>query len=106
MRSFEIVAKIREDLSVKDKEYIDDIIQKLMRKYHLKKDSKGLIYKEQERQFDDFVPCSSFYLDLFDYEEYFDILEYNSYLEGVMHGSLHKGKSGVVNKANDKKNII
>ena len=87
-RNFEIIAILKDDLSNFDKNYIDNIIQELMNKYSLKRDKNGLIYKEQKNQYDDFVPCCSFYLELFEFKNYFNILEYNSYLEGVVHGSL------------------
>lgn len=87
-RNFEIIAILRDDLSICEKDYINDIIQKLMNKYNLNKDTNGIIYKEQKDRYDDFIPCSSFYLDIFEFKKYFNILEYNSYLEGVMHGSL------------------
>ena len=63
-------------------------MQKLIDKYCLSRDSEGIIYKEQKDRYDDFVPCTSFYLDLFEFKNYFHVLEYNSYLEGVMYGSL------------------
>ncbi|MGN0378359.1 MAG: hypothetical protein ACI4EU_02080 [Butyrivibrio sp.] len=87
-RSFEIIAVLKDNLPSHDKNFINNIIQELMNKYYLKRDNDGIIYREQQKQYDDFIPCTSFYLDLVEFKKYFDILEYNSYLEGVMHGSL------------------
>ena len=87
-RNFEIIAVLKNNLSINDINYINNIIKDLMCKYKLKKDINGMIYKEQQEQYDDFIPCTSFYLELFEFKDYFNILEYNSYLEGVMYGSL------------------
>lgn len=67
-RSFEIIAVLKEDLSINDRDYINSIIRTLILKYKLIIDDRGIIYKEQQVQYDDFIPCTSFSLELFEYK--------------------------------------
>ena len=47
-----------------------------------------VFYGQKNSQYDDFGPGVNFFVKLKQCDGYFEVLEYNSYLEGILHGTV------------------
>ena len=86
-KNFEIITKLRNDLSITELNLIVEIIEKLKNKFEVVEED-GVFFCENVFGCEDIPVCTGFYLKLNEYKEYFEQLTYNSYLEGVFNGEL------------------
>lgn len=87
-RHYEIFATLREDLSSNEREFIIEKISELKKKYNISEED-GTFYRANIHGCDDVAPCVAFLVNLDrKYKEYFKAITYNSYLEGIIGGSL------------------
>ena len=86
-RNYEVVAVVKRSISEDDRKFILEKIDALKQRLHILQEG-DTFYKKRLAQYDDFGPCVTFFLKLNTYKEYFELLEYNSYLEGVLHGTV------------------
>ena len=85
--SYIVELQFKEDLSQEDKQFIVEKIEELKRKYHIQQSGK-LYYQESNRWAEDLHDCVCFFSALQEYKSYFTLMQYNSYVEGILHGGL------------------
>lgn len=86
-RNYEIFAELRKDLSLKEVEFITQIMNELKDKYEITEED-GVFFRANTYGYTDIKCCIGFYSGLNKYKEYFERLTYNSYLEGIIDGEL------------------
>lgn len=84
-RNYDVVAIIRSDLTEENRLFITKRIEELKQRLGMIQDG-NTFYAQKYSQYDDFGPGVNFFVKLKIYDKYFELLEYNSYLEGVLHG--------------------
>lgn len=86
-KNYDVVAVLRSDLTAEEMSFITKKIEELKQKLEITQDG-NTFYRQRKGQYDDFGPGVKFFAKLRQYSEYFDLLEYNSYLEGILHGTV------------------
>lgn len=86
-KNYEEVAVLKSDLTVERMLFMTQKIEELKQKLDITQEG-NTFYRQRKQQYDDFGPGVMFFLRLRQYAEYFELLEYNSYLKGVLHGKV------------------
>ena len=83
-RNYEVFAKVKSNLQVEEAEFIRKIIFNAQREHNIKREIDTYFYGEGCNIGEEIKRCIKFYLSISKYMEYFEILDYNSYFEGVI----------------------
>ena len=86
-RNYDVVAIIRSNLTEENRLFIIQRIEELKQKLGIIQDG-DVFYGQKNSQYDDFGPGVNFFVKLKQRDGYFEVLEYNSYLEGILHGTV------------------
>lgn len=81
-RSAEVFAIIKSDLSRKDRDYINKIINEYMEVFKISRDKDTFYAEKSSGGKNPIFYCINFYFKLEKYREYFDVLGCNNYLFG------------------------
>ncbi len=81
--NYKVIAKLREDLSYNERQFIGEKIESLKQKMNIVKMGNDTYCKAQPIvNYDDFGPVGFFFVELGEFKEYFSKLEYYNMWRG------------------------
>ena len=90
MADYEVKIKLRDDLSIEDRRFIEEVIEKLCVDLGMELQDDNITYGKNPpyKKLEDIRDGFTFYNKLRKYKDYFSRFEYYSYLEGDYNGTI------------------
>lgn len=85
--NFIVRLELKEDLTDEEKAFINNKINELKDIFGVEQNG-NLFYKKNNKLYDDFGPCNSFFIKINKFKRYFKLIEYDNLLQGVIHGTI------------------
>ena len=106
MADYEVKLVIKDDLPIREKNFIKNVIKELCDKLEMMVQEDGITYSKKPpfKKLEDIPAGFTFYNKLRKYRDYFSVYEYYSYLEGDYNGKIYR-KSAMIENSYDKKDI-
>lgn len=100
MADYEVKLIIKDDLPIREKSFIKNVIKELCDELEMMVQEDGITYSKKPpfKKLEDIPAGFTFYNKLRKYRDYFSVYEYYSYLEGDYNGKIYRKSTMIENK--------